>query len=1767
MEIRFLNEFIPFGSRYLKDNPPVRPPSPSTFSHPRPKSTQQSRATITPLIANDIYSAPGPSIGSSVNQCSTVCGSVQLSPGYVVGEQPTHIYQSPISNILQRDTSSSKWLQDEGFDEELYVQGSEVIWSKAGQLVRSFSFYRERYPVSHALWIRALCVLLHDMAKFYLDNGHDYTVNMPVPVLYAWALDTGLLIQRRPDEGEQASESTRSAVLWTLLDPLTHFKPVSVRSTIQQQQQPPLSESINSNELYHQWMSLEHDICWISDHIERPWCMTRHRLTGQHQLWRYTCNFDDNFNQSELKRTISLISARRELNTVAPQQMASDTLLECLWQEPIDSTFINTLKQPKDHIINVQSQVFTGHHLNGDEVICILHTSIQKLYTYTVTVNGECVQLSKLFDTSALSATAICATRRHQRDILVVKPDYTLALWYGNGQPLICTLDSDIIQKSSSDTLDIDTTNHEPISKQPRQSQSKPSTPNTNHMSKVPIVRFQLPVYNRVNIVTSRHKTIRVLLDFTPRSPIVRHCWDAITYALPDTLYPMAYTRYMAHAYQSTSLATQLSDQQEWHKFCVVILSWYSLDTSTIDRNNDIKESDPWQWLRGSQIHRRHQTDPLIKRLNIPLSTIDTRITLMYQQALLLQKEMGSNTLPEKYRASLFYALHLIYEDLKLDMLLVEGRHRLGQLLVQIALLNRWTSYIDHYWRDGEVIPTRQLALNDKSVPFPVKSMEIPPCIFWTWSQRQLEHSKLQLQFPHPSMLSTMLKFTPLYQVHYDHCGQRTQQLMELHTELKKADPHSVISCMVKHGWTYQQLETLPINHYSQWHPNYNWPLSAYKLIGREDLITRTWTPQQWMDYHEQQYGDYNTHPNGANNTNSTGNGNTAIDDIYDGTNVNDNEITQSRFNADQRILEVQRLLQSAKIVKIRVPNTTDLSDHALSEQQLHHVHQLANRTLSRPVGRALLTYATVCEIDQGKPCLIPRLEVAAKIIGHRTIIRLDELQLAAPVREWPGFHNGVAASLRYSPSLSTSSTSTSTSTPTIDSSWIALNKPEQLTGQYGGFLYGLGLNGHLRELISWHSYSYLTAKHEIITLGLLIGLAASHCGTMNDQVGRILNLHIPAILPRGGADLLPTSYLPSGALLGMGLLYMETVHRRMTEVMLQEVGRVERSGCDEDDARQESYTLSAGFALGFITLGQGDKAQGLVDLNMAHVLAGSSHNSSHPLSMLSTHGAIVALGLLYLQTNNYAVAARLSIPTTPLILDQVRPDLLLLRTVCHYLILWHDIEPSLEWVRRCIPNYIHEEKDRLDRGKDTRHTIHQNEHFNNEDTTACIGLRFAGTADERASNVLQHYFTEFARLLNRSGVSFENRIFKCAVREGISVIAVAWSLIMAGSGDLTALKAIRQLQRRVSTDTHYGNHMANHMALGFLFLGAIALLLCATYPRWPSHPMDQRPHLQLLRHLWVMAVEPRCLVVREIESGEVCALPLDIEVTSTTSNKLSVTRMTTVNSPCLLPELNRVKRIRLNPSVVSHFPVELTPLSHPYQYDPFSQSWTLLVKRTTANSITRVLNESARIGYSSINNWLIPPPIDPQTDTSSTLMAEELSDEARQPLLNGHHELVKLQCLGRLNDMIIMVYHMIHNTISIDPVKLRDIQLAVHSLKSIEIEDTTIAQLYKIYTELLHHWIDHSIYSRIEANLVLFEPYYNDSTNNTAHRWPQAASLLRTSLIWLSLPSKEMFKAVNDISANKNEIDQVQWIRLSRVFPHLSYRALQLLSAYQAVQ
>ena len=70
-----------------------------------------------------------------------------------------------------------------------------------------------------------------------------------------------------------------------------------------------------------------------------------------------------------------------------------------------------------------------------------------------------------------------------------------------------------------------------------------------------------------------------------------------------------------------------------------------------------------------------------------------------------------------------------------------------------------------------------------------------------------------------------------------------------------------------------------------------------------------------------------------------------------------------------------------------------------------------------------------------------------------------------------------------------------------------------------------------------------------------------------------------------------------TAGLIGIGLLYLESQHRRMSEVLLSQI----TASVLQNDTEQvhEGYRLAAGIALGFVNLGKGDDLRGLNDTHV----------------------------------------------------------------------------------------------------------------------------------------------------------------------------------------------------------------------------------------------------------------------------------------------------------------------------------------------------------------------------------------------------------------------------------------------------------------------------------------------------------------------------------------------------------------------------------------
>ncbi|KAL5627775.1 hypothetical protein BROUX41_002523 [Berkeleyomyces rouxiae] len=691
--------------------------------------------------------------------------------------------------------------------------------------------------------------------------------------------------------------------------------------------------------------------------------------------------------------------------------------------------------------------------------------------------------------------------------------------------------------------------------------------------------------------------------------------------------------------------------------------------------------------------------------------------------------------------------------------------------------------------------------------------------------------------------------------------------------------------------------------------------------------------------------------------------------------------IIRNLFRQDRRFNDALELMSTVRARTITLRPQPGWTESVYLERQKDMVARIALSTLAIPAGRGLLYYGLRFPLPTQKTNIIGfNLNCIVKPVN--VTVGVDRTLFTEEKVCWSFFHQGAAAGLSISPKAQG-----------IDNSWILYNKPGQdLSNRHAGFLLALGLNGHLTNVAKWVSFKYLTPKHNMTSIGLLLGLAASHLGTMDSLITRLLSVHVTRMLPRGSAELNLSPLTQTTGIMGIGLLYYNTQHRRMSEIMLSEVlhspeweGEAdgENIQASSDTLRSEGYRLAAGFALGFINLAKGADLKGLHDMDVTNRLltVATAPKRVELVNVLdrSAAGAIMALALIHMKTEDALVARKVDVPDSVIQFDYVRPDLLLLRTVAKNVILWSQIHPTVEWIRDSLPVAY---RSRVDLSTTTRLTSSDLAFYSILGGLCfSIGLRFAGTGNAQARNLLVHFLDHFGRLLKLSkgrsgadlGVScYDEELARHTLRTCQDITSLSAACVMAGSGDIMVLRRLRSLHGRTDPDIPYGSHMAAHMAIGLLFLGcgsmtlsksnlASASLLVAFYPVFPATVMDNRAHLQAFRHLWVLGVEGRCVVVRDIASSEVVGVPVSITLkpgaglpvrphsrAADTRDASSLGDTIVKTTPCLLPPLDEIASIRTHGGPL-YWDTEIDLLANPKMATALSETGAIHLRRRPA--------------------------------------------------------------------------------------------------------------------------------------------------------------------------------------------------------------------------
>ncbi|OBZ82956.1 Anaphase-promoting complex subunit 1, partial [Choanephora cucurbitarum] len=1010
--------------------------------------------------------------------------------------------------------------------------------------------------------------------------------------------------------------------------------------------------------------------------------------------------------------------------------------------------------------------------------------------------------------------------------------------------------------------------------------------------SSQPVIDISQNVYDRFNL-QYQNETIRYRIHLQPKSSIVRNCLAA---------FDCAHTPFFATFwYRFIQLKQQHVDWTEWHVLFVSLLSFIPL----------------------KRTQRRLAKKILVGegRQGIPDDWMDQAMTIQTEQTLSAIELNG-----------IIKSLHVVYEDYRMKNTMKFHLEHLGYLLMQLCVILNHSSWIKYYQQEGILLGlTHGFCLAEEQIE---EALIDPP---------KMEVC-LQQMVSRSGAIPVLLSFfgvdtlTPTF----THCrntyAKTVQDLWSMYHAIyyNDNDPALLVNRLTQCQINRMQIETLdrsiaaPILEALrrlQESPQLTWNKDFYYIIERYDIYKQlqldTTVCDPNTDIFKLPLSEMLTDNLFDTDTLLKKSKIVSMDDIMNEvlgvptqrciyeSDVLNMETERLRFGFGGVIEGVRTMLDASHIPEHTIPPTTSENDDDIATEHQSQVVFLVQRTLALATGRAIYAYATHIP-DLTKTLPIEPIQLAAKILPLRTIVHLDESIWNKEFLQWPHFHNGIAAGLRISPSNQ------------VNDSWISFCHSGDLEPHHGGMLLAMGLNGILRRLTLESWYHMIRQDCSLVSVGFILGIAAAYRNTEDKKVTKLLSAYIPALLDQQAAPFDQSNLILSSSLLGLGLIHMNTRDVKLAFVMLQELERNAANDLSGLETDYQTCALAAGFSLGFIMLGRGNDQRMDPDLFKRLCLLMLGNDEQRRINLdITSPGATMALGLMYLKTEADDVARLIEIPTTRPLLNYVRPDFLMLRAIARNLILWSQIQPTSEWIKDQVPAFMRQSAE----DEDEQEVINQARYNIMSGAFLCLGLRFAGSKNQEAFTFLLRYLDHFIRLLNINAVSFQQRITHTIIRTCIDILCTAAAMIMAGTGNLGLLKRLKMLYGMVNGETSYGDHMAFSMSMGLLFAGlggytltttneAIAGLLCAFYPFYPLSTDDNRYHLQAFRHLWVLAVDSRWLMPVEVSTKKPCRVPIQLEIYEDDHTNPLVTktaRQVRLEAPMVVPDYKLIKSIKID--------------------------------------------------------------------------------------------------------------------------------------------------------------------------------------------------------------------------------------------------------------
>lgn len=681
---------------------------------------------------------------------------------------------------------------------------------------------------------------------------------------------------------------------------------------------------------------------------------------------------------------------------------------------------------------------------------------------------------------------------------------------------------------------------------------------------------------------------------------------------------------------QIRSSSAFMSDDVEWDSFSLITLSLLiassggSIDDECIITDSTqamANDDDPWLTLLQSTFHSDYMRKNACKLIALTDGRQEAKRDERCKTSCVSEKEkefiLGckclswvKQTMNERSNISemVFGALHMLYEEFKIKRAASSSRAPalLAELLFHICQNCRlghkvlMRDFENHYVRDFPELKSKEdsvLCSVLGAIPKRIAATSQPPCLFTSLEKIVKYGSQSSDASFTPSMLNGVCKssYILLHLYHIMFCS---------HSE--PSTDRNVVMALIRADFVklsdvtdcFSPPVALPLMdalYRCRLNPpplDGSWPVAAFELIGRNDLARIK----------------LNVKPIGSEDSTLISSTFQPNDPDHDGL-VLIEKYSAMFFPNDTRIHEAAKLLRSSKPLFLRVNRGPEVNDHDFERLKQQKLALLCRRILPLPVGRGMLTIGTLESIPV-EPLAVPKICLAGRVPPQNVILNLEENRCTSKHKMWPDFHNGVANGLRLPMAVK--------GEQTINRTWIVSNrpKPPQTTPSqpnelpsppepdhtYGGFLFALGLRGHLAALDKTDIVEFINKGPLTTAVGMMLGFAANKRGSCDVTIFKTLCVHIPSLLPTSFRSVDLSSSIQCAAVAGVGLLCQGSAHRLLTEFLLNEIGK--RPVADQNIDDRESYSLTCGISLGMVNLCLANIAKksvndGLSDLNI----------------------------------------------------------------------------------------------------------------------------------------------------------------------------------------------------------------------------------------------------------------------------------------------------------------------------------------------------------------------------------------------------------------------------------------------------------------------------------------------------------------------------------------------------------------------------------------